>query len=209
LKSKTFFTGYILFISVAVLTIISACSSSPPTTPAPAGNPSNPNPGASASAAAATAPVSAVLPSDTMFQYFLSNGNLTVFATALYDTNLVAELKGKGSYTVFVPTDEAFLKMPPLQKEAIFKDQAKLKQVMLYHFVQGIYPASKLGGPTPTLKTLEGENLEFKIINYDVTVNGAKYVLTDVPATDGVIHIIDAVLIPPSMASPSPSRTTP
>ncbi len=135
-----------------------------------------------------------------MVKYFLSNGNLTVFATALMDANLIAELRGKGPYTIFTPGNEAFNKLTPGAKNAI-KDPAKMRELLLYHIVQGKYPASQLTASS-TLKTLQGGDIHILVSNYDITVNGAKFVLADVPATDGVIHVIDKVLLLPEMNVP-------
>jgi uncharacterized surface protein with fasciclin (FAS1) repeats len=210
MKKIAIYTGkYIPLLLVMLLAFVLSCSSPSTTTP-----PQTSMPGASDTlttttpsantSSLASVPISAVVPEDSMFAYFVSNGSLTIFAAAVDSTSLIAELKGKGPYTVFTPTDEAFAKLPPGQKNAYFNDTAKLKELLLYHVVQGNYSASQLT-PSTSLTTLQGEKLEIKISNSQITVNGAKFVLTDVPATDGVIHIIDTVLIPPSWSLTSPS----
>jgi uncharacterized surface protein with fasciclin (FAS1) repeats len=200
------YVGFVIILLIVLLVFIPACSSSPGTPSATAaqvavsGTPKA-NPSAKpAVAVLGTAPVSAVPGVSDMVEYFLSNGNLTIFTTALVQTNLFGELRGKGPYTAFVPTDEAFLKLTPGAKN-IIKDNAKLKELMLYHLVHGEYTAPNLPA-VGTLKTLQGGDLHFQVVNYELTVNGAKFVLTDVQATDGVIHIIDKVLLLPEMNVP-------
>jgi uncharacterized surface protein with fasciclin (FAS1) repeats len=197
---------YVVFVLISLiilLVFIPACSSSPSATAAQVAVSGTPKAIPSTNPTVAvlgTAPVSAVPGVSDMVEYFLSNGNLTIFTTALVETNLFGELRGKGPYTAFVPTDEAFLKLTPGAKN-IIKDKAKLKELMLYHLVQNKYAVPELPA-IGTLKTLQGGDLHFQVVNYELTVNGAKFVLTDVPATDGVIHIIDKVLLLPEMNVP-------
>ena len=216
MKKHPIILKYFPFLLIVVLVIFSACGPPSSTIPSPATTPGGSQAlptGTSAlnASAMATVPISDVVPEDSMFAYFLSNGNLTIFATALLVTDLYAELAGKGPYTLFVPTNEAFAKLPPITFNALFDDTAKLKELVLYHIVQGEYPASELVPPM-TLETLQGESLEVKLDEAQTTIliNDAKFVLAEVPGKFGVGHVIDKVLFPPSeLISPTGSIALP
>jgi uncharacterized surface protein with fasciclin (FAS1) repeats len=122
-------------------------------------------------------------------------GSFNTLATALTAAGLVDVLKGQGPFTVFAPTDEAFAKLPPGTVEALLKDIPKLRSILLYHVVAG-----KVGsGDVVKLeraKTLLGRDVSIDA-REGVKVGGAKVVKADVAAANGVIHVIDTVLIPP------------
>jgi uncharacterized surface protein with fasciclin (FAS1) repeats len=104
----------------------------------------------------------------------------------------------KGSYTVFAPTNAAFAKVPKKTLTALGKDKAKLKAVLLYHVVQGRVPASKVV-KLKSAKTLEGASVKIAVKGGKVYLNGSTQVTkTDVKASNGIIHVIDEVLLPPS-----------
>src|SRR5690349_20560618 len=133
-------------------------------------------------------------------------GQFTTLATLLTKAGLVDTLKGPGPFTVFAPTDEAFAKVPKATLDALAADPAKLKAVLLYHVVQGAVTAAdvaKLNSAT----SLEGESLAIKVSGGSVYVDGAKVTTPDVTASNGVIHVIDSVLIPKSLQAPAaPSK---
>jgi uncharacterized surface protein with fasciclin (FAS1) repeats len=127
-------------------------------------------------------------------------GQFNTLATALKAAGLVDTLKGKGKFTVFAPTDEAFAKLPAGTVEDLLKpeNKEKLKAILLYHVVSGKVEAKKvvkLNGKE--VKTLQGAALKVDTSN-GVKVNSANVVKTDIKASNGVIHVIDAVLIPAS-----------
>src|SRR4051794_19524518 len=104
----------------------------------------------------------------------------------------------KGSYTVFAPTDAAFAKVPKATLTALGKDKAKLKAVLLYHVVQGRVPASTVVG-LKSAKTLNGASVKIAVKGQSVYLNGStKVIKTDVKASNGIIHVINKVLLPPS-----------
>jgi uncharacterized surface protein with fasciclin (FAS1) repeats len=104
----------------------------------------------------------------------------------------------KGSYTVFAPTDAAFAKVPKATLAALGKDKAKLKAVLLYHVVKGRVPASKVVTLT-SAKMLNGASVKIAVKGKSVYLNGStKVIKTDVKASNGIIHVIDKVLLPPS-----------
>lgn len=123
----------------------------------------------------------------------VSAGTFNTLVTAVKQADLVSTLKGKGPFTVFAPSDEAFAKVPKEQLEALLKDKAKLTQVLTYHVVPGKAMASDVkAGKVPTV---QGGALTVSTQG-GVSVDQAKVVKTDIVADNGVIHVIDRVLMP-------------
>ena len=125
-------------------------------------------------------------------------GQFKTLAAALEAAGLVDALTGEGPFTVFAPTDEAFAKLPAGTVESLLKpeNKEKLKAILLYHVVPGNVTAKqvmKLNGRT--VKTLEGASIKVST-THGVTVNDARVTKTDVQASNGVIHVIDTVLLP-------------
>ena len=114
-------------------------------------------------------------------------------AAACNFTTLVDTLKGKGPFTVFAPTDAAFAKVPKADLDALLKDKAKLTAVLTYHVVPGkVLAANVKAGP---VKTVQGSNLTVST-SMGVMVDQAKVTATDIVADNGVIHVIDSVIMP-------------
>ena len=128
-----------------------------------------------------------------------SNGSFNTLVAAVTAADLVDALKGDGPLTVFAPTDEAFAALPAGTVENLLKPQniEQLQAVLLYHVVPGQVMSTDLSG-TINAATLEGATIEIIANDDGVTVNGANVVAADVPASNGVIHVIDAVLLPPA-----------
>ena len=120
-------------------------------------------------------------------------GNFKTLATALDAAGLVATLKGKGPFTVFAPTDEAFAKIPKAQLDALLADKAKLSAVLTYHVVPGKVMAKDV--KAGKVKTVQGSELTLSTVS-GVMVDGAKVTATDIVADNGVIHVIDSVVLP-------------
>jgi uncharacterized surface protein with fasciclin (FAS1) repeats len=120
-------------------------------------------------------------------------GNFKTLATALQAAGLVETLKGKGPFTVFAPTDEAFAKVPKDQLDALLKDKAALTKVLTYHVVPGKVMAKDV--KAGMVKTVQGSELTVATAG-GVMVDGAKVTATDIVADNGVIHVIDSVVIP-------------
>ena len=120
-------------------------------------------------------------------------GSFKTLATALQAAGLVDTLKGKGPFTVFAPTDEAFAKVPKADLDALLKDKAKLTAVLTYHVVAGKVMAKDI--KPGKVKTVQGTELTLATAG-GVTVDAAKVTTADVVADNGVIHVIDTVLIP-------------
>lgn len=123
----------------------------------------------------------------------VSAGNFKTLATALGAAGLVDTLKGKGPFTVFAPTDEAFAKIPKADLDALLKDKAKLTAVLTYHVVPGKVMAADVRAGK--VKTVQGSELTVATAGA-VTVDNAKVVKTDIVADNGVIHVIDSVVMP-------------
>jgi len=126
-------------------------------------------------------------------------GQFKTLASLLQAAGLVDTLKTGGPFTVFAPTDAAFAKVPKATLDALAADPAKLKAVLLYHVVSGNVPASEVVKIT-SAKTLNGANVAIKVENGSVFVNSAKVTTPDVMASNGTIHVIDTVLLPPAPA---------
>ena len=120
-------------------------------------------------------------------------GNFKTLATALQAAGLVETLKGKGPFTVFAPTDEAFAKVPKEQLDALLKDKAALTKVLTYHVVPGKVMAKDV--KAGKVKTVQGSELTVATAG-GVMVDGAKVTATDIVADNGVIHVIDSVVLP-------------
>jgi uncharacterized surface protein with fasciclin (FAS1) repeats len=123
-----------------------------------------------------------------------SAGSFNTLVTAIQKAGLVETLKGKGPFTVFAPTDEAFAKIPKAQLNALLADKAKLTKVLTYHVVPGRIMAADV--KPGSAKTVEGDNLTITTDNGGVQVDRANVVKTDVAASNGVIHVIDSVMMP-------------
>ena len=121
-------------------------------------------------------------------------GQFKTLAKALTEAGLIDTLKGPGPYTVFAPTDAAFAKIPADQLNALLADKAKLTKVLTYHVVPGAVMAKDV--KPGMVKTVEGQALTIDVSNAGVTVDDAKVIKTDILATNGVIHVIDTVVLP-------------
>lgn len=120
-------------------------------------------------------------------------GSFKTLATALGAAGLVDTLKGKGPFTVFAPTDEAFAKIPKADLDALLKDKKKLTAVLTYHVVAGKVMAADV--KAGKVKTVQGSELTVTTA-MGVMVDNAKVTKTDIIADNGVIHVIDTVIMP-------------
>ena len=121
-------------------------------------------------------------------------GSFKTLATALQAAGLVDTLKGKGPFTVFAPTDEAFAKIPKADLDALLKDKAKLTAVLTYHVVPGAVMAKDV--VPGKVATAQGQSLNVDVRYGNVMINQAKVVKTDIVTSNGVIHVIDSVVLP-------------
>ena len=141
-------------------------------------------------------------PTKNIVETAVAAGDFTTLVKLLQATGLDAVLAGPGPFTVFAPTDEAFAKLPKATLDALAADPALLKKVLLYHVVSGkvlARDAAKAGSAT----TVEGDTVTFSKgcrhhEHHTLRVNNANIITADVLATNGVIHVIDRVLVPPA-----------
>jgi uncharacterized surface protein with fasciclin (FAS1) repeats len=122
-------------------------------------------------------------------------GSFNTLVAAVKAAGLVETLKGKGPFTVFAPTDEAFAKLPAGTVEALLKDKEKLTKILLYHVVSGNVMAKDVV-KLKSAKTVQGSSVKITAKDGKVMVDNANVVKTDIATSNGVIHVIDTVIIP-------------
>lgn len=122
-------------------------------------------------------------------------GSFKTLATALEAADLIATLKGPGPFTVFAPTDAAFAKLPAGTLDGLLKDKAKLGAILTYHVVAGKVEAKDVV-KLDSAKTVNGQSVTIKVMGEMVHVDNATVTATDIQASNGVIHVIDTVLMP-------------
>lgn len=151
----------------------------------------------SAASVAHEAQAVAEAPAKDIVDVAVAAGSFETLVTAVKAAGLVETLKSPGPFTVFAPTDEAFAALPAGTLDALLKDKEKLKQVLLYHVVPGKVMAAdvvKLKGA----KTAEGAEAKVSVQGDVVKIDDAKVVKTDIATSNGVIHVIDKVILPPT-----------
>ncbi|MHC4939380.1 MAG: fasciclin domain-containing protein [Planctomycetota bacterium] len=126
-------------------------------------------------------------------------GKFKTLAAALQQAELVSALQGEGPFTVFAPTDEAFAALPKGTVESLLKpkNKAKLQAILKYHVVAGAVPAAKVIGLKGAV-TLQGQRVDIKVADKTVMVDGARVVKADIRCGNGIIHVIDKVILPES-----------
>ncbi len=122
-------------------------------------------------------------------------GSFSTLTAALKAAGLVDALKGPGPFTVFAPNDDAFAQLPAGTLDSLLKDIPKLTAILRYHVVSGSYASSDVKAKT-VLKTLQGETVTLEPSNNTVKVNDATVIQPDVRASNGIIHVIDRVVLP-------------
>lgn len=134
-------------------------------------------------------------PTGDIVETAIAAGSFKTLVAAVQAAGLVETLKGKGPFTVFAPTDEAFAKLPPGTVEALLKDKAKLTAILTYHVVAGDVRAAQ-AMKLSSAKTVNGQSLKIMTKDGSVMIDNAKVVKADIGATNGVIHVIDTVVLP-------------
>jgi transforming growth factor-beta-induced protein len=175
-KTKTIFI--LLAIAMVAIVVIAGCTQpTPPATPSPTPSPT---------AAPKTIVVIAV-----------DDGRFTTLVAAVQAADLATTLNGPGPFTVFAPTDDAFKKLPAGTVDTLLKEpQGQLKQILLYHVVSGSYTTDQLV-QMKSVQTLQGGYLNITEVNGTVMVNDATIVIPNIKASNGMIQVIDSVLLPP------------
>lgn len=122
-------------------------------------------------------------------------GKFNTLVAAVKAAGLVDTLKSAGPFTVFAPTDAAFAKLPAGTVEALLKDPAKLKNILLYHVVSGKVTAAHVV-KLKSAKTVQGSPVQIRVMDGHVMLDNANVVATDIETDNGVIHVIDSVILP-------------
>jgi uncharacterized surface protein with fasciclin (FAS1) repeats len=133
----------------------------------------------------------------TIVETAVAAGQFKTLAMLLKRAGLVSTLQKPGPYTVFAPTDAAFEKVPTSTLNALLRNRAKLRAVLLYHVVAGKVSAARVV-KLSSAKTAGGQSVRIRVAGSNVFVNGSKVTKPDVMASNGVIHVINRVLIPPA-----------
>ena len=172
------------FLMVGLLATLVLAACAPVATPAPASTPMAPEPTA--------AP-------QTVVDIAVADGRFTTLVAAVKAAGLVDTLSSDGPYTVFAPTDDAFAKLPAGTIENLLKPENKqmLSDILLYHVVAGAVSAADVANLTEA-QTVLGKNVAVKMEAGKVFINDAEVILTDIQASNGVIHVIDTVIMPPA-----------
>jgi uncharacterized surface protein with fasciclin (FAS1) repeats len=134
-------------------------------------------------------------PGPNIVETAASAGKFTTLTTLLKRAGLVTTLEGKGPYTVFAPTDTAFAKVPKATLARLARNKAKLRSVLLFHVAKGRLTAANVTGRR-SVATLNGQRLAIRVRDGNVFVGGARVITPDVTASNGVIHVINKVLVP-------------
>jgi uncharacterized surface protein with fasciclin (FAS1) repeats len=145
--------------------------------------------------AVGASPASAVRQDQDIVDTATAAGNFTTLTKLLKRAGLVDALRGPGPYTVFAPTDAAFAKVPENKLDALKRNQKKLRSVLLYHVVGKKLTAAQVAD-RKRAKTLSGKKVRFRVSDSKVYVNRARVTTADVGASNGVIHVINRVLLP-------------
>lgn len=124
-----------------------------------------------------------------------SAGGFETLLAAATAADLVSVLQGEGPFTVFAPTDEAFARIPAADLQALLANKEALQQVLLYHVVPGRVAAADVVNLSEA-ETASGQSFSIEVANGSVKVDGANVVATDIQATNGIIHVIDRVILP-------------
>ena len=127
----------------------------------------------------------------------VATGTFNTLVTAVKAAGLVDTLKGDGPFTVFAPTDEAFAKLPKAKLDALLQDKEGLRKILTYHVVAGKVSSDDVI-KLKSAKTVEGQSI--RIDSQDgVKINNANVIMTDIMTTNGIIHVVDTVILPPDM----------
>ena len=138
-------------------------------------------------------------PKQNIVEVAVAAGSFNTLVAAVKAAGLVETLSGPGPFTVFAPSDAAFAKVPKATLDGLLADQAALRSVLTFHVIPGRVGAADIvrsNGAKP--KTVNGQPLDIVVRDGKVYVNGAQVVTADIPASNGVIHVIDTVLLPPA-----------
>ena len=178
------------FVFVALALVLAACGAQ--ATPAPVSQPeptSMPEPTAE--------PMEEAEMPKTIVDIAVEDGRFTTLVAALQAADLAGALSGEGNFTVFAPTNDAFAALPEGTVEALLADIPALTDILLYHVAEGKFMASDVLELSNAM-TLQGQYVDIAVEDGKVMIDGAEVIITDIEASNGVIHVIDAVILPES-----------
>lgn len=176
-------TRLIAFMAIIAL-LVAACSSSD-------------EEAATTTTEAPTETTAAEMTEDTVVDVAISN-DFTTLVAAVQAAGLVETLQGEGPFTVFAPTDEAFAALPEGTLDSLLADPAALAEILTYHVVSGKVLAADVVG-LDSATTVQGDDISIEVVDGGVVLNGSSNVIaTDVEASNGVVHVIDSVILPPA-----------
>jgi len=188
---------HILSVLIVLSLALGACSTpaQPTATIAPT---EMPQPTETPAPSATPAPTATQAPK-TIVDIAVADGRFTTLVAALEAAGLVETLQGEGPFTVFAPTDDAFAKLPAGTVESLLlpENLEQLKSILLYHVVSGSVMAADVVTLT-SADTVSGKPVTVKVEGDKVFINDAQVIITDIQASNGVIHVIDTVLLPPA-----------
>jgi uncharacterized surface protein with fasciclin (FAS1) repeats len=143
----------------------------------------------------------AASPTGNIVQVAVSNGSFKTLVAAVKAAGLVETLSGKGPFTVFAPTDEAFAKLPKGTVETLLRpeNKAALVKLLTYHVVSGKVNSKDIKAGSVLVPTVAGSSIKVTKTTKDVVIDNSKVVVADVKTSNGVIHVIDTVLLPPDL----------
>ena len=175
----------VITLSILLLVVLAVSACAPAATPEPTPMPTE-------------EPMAEPTPEpNSIVDIAVSDGRFETLVAALQTAGLVDTLAGDGPFTVFAPTDDAFAKLPEGTVEALLKDIPALTDILLYHVVKGSVMAEDVV-MLDEAQTLLGENVSIRVEGDMVYINDAQVIITDIMADNGVIHVIDTVLLPPA-----------
>jgi len=180
----------LIFVALMAVMVLAACA--PAATPAPTATPVPPEPTAAPMPTATEAP-------KTIVDIAVEDGRFTTLVAAVQAAGLVETLSGEGPFTVFAPTDDAFAKLPAGTLDELLKPENKqqLTDILVYHVVANKVMAADVVGLSEA-ETVLGKKVMVKVDGGKVFINDAEVIITDIEASNGVIHVIDTVLLPPA-----------
>jgi transforming growth factor-beta-induced protein len=177
-------------IVLLIVLVIGACAQA---APAPTAEPVAEEPMVEPTAV----PEPTEVPPSTIVDVAVADGRFTTLAAALEAADLIGTLTGEGPFTVFAPTDDAFAKLPEGTVEALLADIPALTDILLYHVVEGEVMAADVSTLTEGT-AISGVPFRVQVMDGNVYINDAQVLIQDIAADNGVIHVIDTVLLPPS-----------
>ena len=188
----------ITFLVPALAIVIAACSTAASPSASTTGA-STPTPAPTTAASPSSAPsASAATMAKDIVQTATDAGSFSTLLTAVKAAGLVETLEGEGPFTVLAPTDEAFAALPAGTLEGLLADPEALKKILLYHVISGAVPSDQVVKLT-SATSVEGSRIAIAVKDGTVYLNdSAKVVTPDVMASNGVIHVIDQVILPPA-----------